>query len=97
MQGMIMALQNTGQKTTRGFMNGNSQAVRLPAGFRFEIGQVYIRKDERSGDVVLSAKPACSWASFVAKRAQPGTSGDLPIGTLRLNVGLRDPFEGWVE
>ena len=36
------------------FKNGRSQAVRLPAEFRFEEDEVYIRRDPVSGDVVLS-------------------------------------------
>lgn len=47
------------------FKNGASQAVRLPAEFRFEGDQVYIFRDERTGDVVLSDRPgARKWAEF---------------------------------
>ena len=43
------------------FINGRSQAVRLPKEFRFEGKEVYIRK---SGDeVILSAKKP-SWKDF---------------------------------
>lgn len=45
------------------FMNGRSQAVRLPAEFRFETSEVFIRRDPRSGDVILSPKPG-DWQSF---------------------------------
>jgi len=91
-------LQNT-EQTTRVFMNGNSQAVRLPAGFRFhDVETVYIRKDERSGDVILSAKPARTWASFMAVREQLGGAPDTFLASgERLHVALRDPFEGWTE
>lgn len=44
------------------FTNGGSQAVRLPAEFRFEGDEVYIRRDDRTGDVVLSSRPQVrSW------------------------------------
>ncbi|NOQ36771.1 MAG: AbrB/MazE/SpoVT family DNA-binding domain-containing protein [Methylococcaceae bacterium] len=43
------------------FINGRSQAVRLPKEFRFEGKEVYIRKS--GDDVVLSAKPP-SWENF---------------------------------
>ena len=47
------------------FRNGASQAVRLPAGFRFPGDQVFATRDEITGDVVLSARPgARTWASF---------------------------------
>lgn len=47
------------------FMNGRSQAVRLPAEFRFEGTEVEIRRDPETGEVVLSEKkPAKSWDAF---------------------------------
>lgn len=49
------------------FLNGRSQAVRLPADFRFQGKEVYIRHDPESGDVILSRKPD-SWDSFFALR-----------------------------
>ncbi len=45
------------------FMNGRSQAVRLPINYRFDCKEVYIRKDPETGDVVLSRKPG-SWEDF---------------------------------
>jgi antitoxin VapB len=48
------------------FMNGASQAVRLPADFRFEGDQVYVTRDEQSGDVIISAKPGqMAWRDFL--------------------------------
>lgn len=44
-------------------MNGRSQAVRLPVNFRFDCDEVYIRKDEVTGDIILSRKPG-SWDDF---------------------------------
>ncbi len=45
------------------FTTGGSQAVRLPAQFRFEGDEVDIRRDPVSGDVVLS-KPIASWDEY---------------------------------
>lgn len=39
------------------FMTGRSQAVRLPAAFRFSSSEVFVRRDPESGDVILSTKP----------------------------------------
>ena len=39
------------------FRNGRSQAVRLPAEYRFDSTEVYIRRDPETGDVILSGKP----------------------------------------
>ncbi|MBK5290125.1 MAG: AbrB/MazE/SpoVT family DNA-binding domain-containing protein [Acidobacteriia bacterium] len=47
------------------FKNGSSQAVRLPAGFRFDGDEVYIARDEITGDVVLSNRPGANvWRDF---------------------------------
>jgi antitoxin VapB len=54
-------------KTAKLFPNGRSQAVRLPATFRFEGDEVYIRRDEETGEVILSAVPN-SWEGFFALR-----------------------------
>jgi len=43
-------------QTAKLFKNGRSQAVRLPAEFRFEGDEVLIRRDPLTGDVVLSAR-----------------------------------------
>ena len=48
------------------FTNGRSQAVRLPAEFRFHTREVYVRRDPQSGDVILSRKPADWKAIFAA-------------------------------
>jgi antitoxin VapB len=47
-------------KTAKLFRNGRSQAVRLPAEYRFEGSEVYVRRDPATGDVVLSCRPE-SW------------------------------------
>ena len=39
------------------FMSGRSQAVRIPAQFRFASSEVYIRRDPKNGDVILSQSP----------------------------------------
>jgi antitoxin VapB len=45
-------------KTAKLFMNGRSQAVRLPKEFRFEGTEVRIRRDPETGEVVLSEPPS---------------------------------------
>ena len=46
------------------FMNGRSQAVRLPAQFRFDdCDSVFIRRDKKTGDVIISKRPA-TWEGF---------------------------------
>ncbi|HCC58340.1 MAG TPA: AbrB family transcriptional regulator [Solibacterales bacterium] len=56
-------------KIARLFNNGGSQAVRLPAEFRFEGDEVFVRKDERTGDVILSRKTGWStWDEYFELR-----------------------------
>jgi len=45
------------------FRNGRSQAVRLPADFRFTGAEVFVRRDPATGDVILSRRPE-SWQDF---------------------------------
>jgi len=51
------------RQTAKLFMNGRSQAVRLPAIYRFDCDEIYIRKDLETGDIILSRKPG-SWDDF---------------------------------
>jgi antitoxin VapB len=64
-------MSTTTRKTAKLFRNGRSQAVRLPAEFRFEGKEVMIRKDPVTGDVILSQphKPK-SWDEFFARVAK---------------------------
>jgi len=41
----------------RVFMSGRSQAVRIPAEFRFTSSEVYIRRDPQTGAITLSELP----------------------------------------
>jgi antitoxin VapB len=66
-------------KTAKIFPNGGSQAVRLPAEFRFEgVDEVYVRRDAVTGEVILSAKPASrAWSDFFALRDQARVPSDF--------------------
>jgi antitoxin VapB len=44
-------------RTAKLFRNGRSQSVRLPAEYRFEGAEFYVRRDVATGDVVLSRRP----------------------------------------
>ncbi|MCE5394660.1 MAG: antitoxin [Acidithiobacillus sp.] len=62
--------------TAKLFMNGRSQAVRLPKEFRFPGTEVYIRRDPETGEVVLSPKPS-SWQEFFALADRTEISDDF--------------------
>jgi antitoxin VapB len=56
-----------GSRTAKLFKNGASQAVRLPAEFRFPGNEVSIRRDEKTGDVILSPQTSLGdWKTFFA-------------------------------
>ncbi|HEY0820673.1 MAG TPA: AbrB/MazE/SpoVT family DNA-binding domain-containing protein [Rhizobacter sp.] len=84
-------------KTAKLFTNGGSQAVRLPAEFRFEGDEVYIRRDPRTGNVILSARPELSWVEFMALRHQLGEVPDDAFTERAQGTQRRDPFDTWVE
>lgn len=48
------------------FMNGRSQAIRLPKDFRFECDEVYLRKI--GSDVVISSKKP-TWDEFFNQKS----------------------------
>jgi antitoxin VapB len=51
-------------QTAKIFINGRSQAVRLPSSYRFNCKEVFIRRDKKTGNVILSQKPD-SWDGFL--------------------------------
>ncbi|MBP6815893.1 MAG: AbrB/MazE/SpoVT family DNA-binding domain-containing protein [Burkholderiaceae bacterium] len=83
-------------KTAKLFVNGGSQAVRLPAEFRFNgSDEVFIRRDAVTGDVILSARrTTSSWRDFFALRDQADVPADF-MSERPLNEPLkpRDSFE----
>jgi antitoxin VapB len=56
-------------RTAKLFLNGRSQAVRLPVEFRFAASEVFIRQDPTTGDIILSSRPD-SWDSFFKLRRE---------------------------
>ncbi len=86
-----------GVRTAKLFTTGRSQAVRLPMEFRFEGGEVFIRRDPKTGDVILSRKPD-SWDGLFALYGDGDAPGDF-MGPADRNRSPqdRDPFEGWEE
>lgn len=74
------------------FKNGASQAVRLPAEFRFEGTEVYVSRDDATGDVVLSSRPGTkTWGDFFALLHSIDVPADFMAGR-PLNV--RPPATG---
>jgi len=84
-------------QTAKLFSHGGGQAVRLPAEFQFEGDEVYIRRDPRSGNVILSARPELSWMEFMALRPQLGEVPKDFLSERAQGTQRRDPFDSWVE
>jgi antitoxin VapB len=76
-------------RIARLFTNGGSQAVRLPAEFRFDSDEVLVRKDERTGDIILSKKTGWStWREYLDLR-----DGGRPVpGDFMADRPLNEPF-----
>jgi len=86
------------QPVAKLFATGGSQAVRLPAEFRFEGStEVFIRRDEVTGDVILSTRSPVDWDAFVKLREQLGSLPDDFLAERGQSSAQRDPFEGWKE
>jgi antitoxin VapB len=79
------------------FTNGRSQAVRLPAAYRFDTKEVFIRQDKETGDIILSRKPA-TWDDFFSALKNAEVPSDF-LDEKERNRGTqdRDLFEGWSE
>jgi len=82
------------------FTNGRSQAVRLPAAYRFDTREVFIRRDPETGDVILSRKPE-NWDGFFAALEGASVPPDFLDVREREEAQQfqhdRDPFDGWRE
>ncbi|MBX8588589.1 AbrB/MazE/SpoVT family DNA-binding domain-containing protein [Pseudomonas cichorii] len=85
-------------QTAKVFLNGRSQAVRLPASFRFDSNEVFIRRDPLTGDVILSSKPE-SWEGFLSLVRDAEVPEDFLGGDERYDAeaGARDPLAGIEE
>ena len=83
-------------QTAKLFTNGRSQAVRLPAAFRFDTKEVFIRQDPKTGDVILSRKPTTWDGFFTALRGAAEAPPDF-LSEVERAQGThdRDPLEGW--
>lgn len=79
------------------FMNGRSQAVRLPVAFRFDADEVFIRQDPETGDVILSRKPESLDGFFAALEGADVPADFLAPADRDQGGQNRDPFEGWSE
>lgn len=76
--------------TAKIFTNGRSQAVRLPAAYRFDGKEVSIRRDPATGDVILSARPR-GWGTALSE-IRSGGGESLFLEGRGQGEAPRDPF-----
>lgn len=74
-------------RTAKLFRNGRSQAVRLPANFRFEGHEVFIRQDPATGDI-----PAPGWRSCRGIRKWLASTGNSAPRWNAKGQGLNEPM-----
>lgn len=82
--------------TAKVFTTGNSQAIRLPKAFRVDASEMWITKNEHTGEIILKPKPTPdALAAFLAQlHAMPITEEFIPP---RDDAPCPDPFEDWPE
>ena len=81
-------------KQARLFSHGGSQAVRLPAEFRFsDVEAVFVRRNA-AGEIVLSREAPRSYATFMAERDAIGALPDSFLSATERDQRSepRDPF-----
>ena len=85
--------------TAKVFTTGNSQAVRLPKAFRVNVAEMWISKNEVTGEISLKPKDEDQRQRNLAElfrmiRENPTTEDFIPP---RNDAWAPDPFEDWEE
>ena len=82
--------------TAKVFSTGNSQAVRLPKAFRVNTREMWIARNEHTGEITLSPKPDPDALEefFTELRNLPASDEFVPP---RDDAPRADPLAGWPE
>lgn len=81
--------------TAKVFSTGNSQAIRLPKAFRVQVAEMWISRNEATGELTLTPKPQPDdWEAFFALLQSMPTCADdfLPP---RDDAPAADPLADW--
>jgi len=78
-------------RKARVFMTGRSQAVRIPAEFRFNVDEVYVYRDAQTGDLVLSQSPS-SWDEIFAALDAAEFPAEFMAGREQGIAEVREPL-----
>ena len=74
------------------FMSGGSQAIRLPAEYRFDCDEVEIHREPQTGNLVI-AKPRKNWDDYFAWLDTIEPSPDFLLNRHQPMDEFRSPFE----
>jgi antitoxin VapB len=85
--------------TAKVFTTGNSQAIRLPKAFRVDVSEMWISKNEVSGEITLKPKDDDRRQRNVAElfrmiRMEPFSEDFIPP---RSDEVRPNPFDEWAE
>jgi antitoxin VapB len=88
--------------TAKVFTTGNSQAVRLPKAFRVNVAEMWISKNEVTGDITLKPKASedqrqRNLAKLFKMIEEHPLPDDFLSEATRRNDLPRNPFEDWAE
>jgi antitoxin VapB len=87
--------------TAKVFTTGNSQAIRLPKAFRVDVREMWIAKNEVTGEITLKPKDDDQRKRNLEKLFKMIADDPLPDDFLseitRRNEASRNPLEEWAE
>jgi len=87
--------------TAKVFATGNSQAIRLPKAFRVDVREMWIAKNEVTGEITLKPKDDDQRKRNLEKLFRMIADDPLPDDFLseikRRNEPSRNPLEEWAE
>lgn len=86
--------------TAKIFTNGNSQAVRLPKAFRVNVDEMWITRNEVTGEITLKPKDTETLRqrrldALMAAIAETPLPDDFLSDASRLNNPPENPFADW--
>ena len=86
--------------TAKVFTNGNSQAIRLPKAFRVDVDEMWIARNEVTGEITLKPKDTETLrkrrlVALMAAIAENPLPEDILSDTSRQNKPPKNPFTDW--
>ena len=86
--------------TAKVFTNGNSQAIRLPKAFRVDVDEMWIARNELTGEITLKPKDTETLRkrrldALMAAIADNPLPDDFLSDASRQNKPLKNPFADW--